>query len=177
MRGQTLHFEIRRNRPHAGASLVPKLRACSTRFRKAVAAGDARGMAKESDRALALMTSLFDLLRGEHDAERLHDSWMEQVSGFLAKDLAPAERLAMIRDAKLDRAHSHYAPMTLRDALNKIAHCDAARSTYRIDGRGAHYLVLSGPDQKPDKKGPWVAEILISTLCRNAAAAIGSLSA
>lgn len=174
MTGRTLHFEIRRNRPHAGAALVPRLRTASTLFKRAVAAGDAKGMARSSDSALRLMVSLADLLRGEQDAERLPKSSMTAVTGLIAKDLTINEREAMITAKRLDRSHVSCRPATLRGAFNKIVHCDAAHCTYRIDGRGAHYLVLSGPGQGP-YDGLWVAEILVATLCSNAAAAIEAL--
>lgn len=154
---------------------MPKLKACSARFRKAVAAGDRAVMERESDLALSLMTSIIDLLRNEQDAKRLDSYLMNTPSGLLIKNATSAERLTMIQSARLDRSHSHCNELSLREALNKIAHCDAAHSTYRIDGRGAHYIILSGPDQN-EKKGPWVAEILISKLCRNANAAMKGLS-
>lgn len=41
-------------------------------------------------------------------------------------------------------SHANCGPLNLREALNKLGHYSGDLSTYRVDGRGAHYLVLGG---------------------------------
>lgn len=77
----------------------------------------------------------------------------------------------MIRAARIDKAHARCRPLALREALNKIAHYRSGVATFRFDRRGAHYLVLGG-----SRNGRhWIAEILVTQLCRNAAAAAAAI--
>ena len=61
--------------------------------------------------------------------------------------------------------------LTFRNALNKIAHLDAAASTFRIDGRD-HFLLLSG-QARDRKSGIFIAELDVRAL---ATTSLGALS-
>ena len=114
------------------------------------------------------MTQLFEILRGEQDLGYLSPVLMQVPTGFLAERLSIEDQQKMMLQRKVDRSMS--AKMDLRDALNKIAHWKD--TSFRIDGRGAHYLILSGAHN--GKK--WIAEVSVSRLCRNARAAIAAIS-
>ncbi|MCA8504684.1 hypothetical protein LGN13_23590 [Burkholderia multivorans] len=114
------------------------------------------------------MTQLFEILRGEQDNRNLADAPMKVGTGFLATNISNDDQRAMIALKKVDRSRS--IELSLREALNKIAHYKY--QTFRIDGRGAHYVVLGG-----ELHGKlWVAEFLVSKLCKNATAAIQAIT-
>jgi D-lactate dehydrogenase (cytochrome) len=101
----------------------------------------------------------------------LADSYMRVPTGFLIEGATAAEQTAMIGAARIDKAHARCGPLALREALNKIAHYRSGVATFRVDRRGAHYLVLGG-----SRNGRhWIAEILVTQLCRNAAAAAAAI--
>jgi hypothetical protein len=168
------HFEVI-PRARRARHLVPTIRRCSRRFKKSHAVSDEVAMSAASEEAWAAMTALFDVLRNEHDHGHLPGAFMQTVTAMLVRDVTSIERMKMISERKLDRKHPNIKSISLRDILNKIAHYDANFATYRLDGRRAHYLILSGPDQNLNK-GPWVAEVLVSRLCRNAHAAVKAIT-
>ena len=160
------HFEIiprgKRAKRHLDA-----IRRSSKIFKQGLVAGDVAGMQRASARAWDALAAMFEILRGEQDDGYLADSYMQVPTGFLVEGVTAAEQTAMINAARIDKAHGRCGPLTLREALNKIAHYRSGVATFRVDRRGAHYLVLGG-----SRSGRhWVAEILVTKLCRNAATA------
>lgn len=155
----------RRNR---AKGLVPAIRRSSKRFKTAVAEGDDKKQKAASKAAWTAMTQLFEILRGEQDTGNLADAPMNVDTGFLAKSISSAERATMLSLKKIERTRS--TALGLRDALNKIAHYEQV--DFRVDGRNAHYLLLAGTYHGKH----WVAEILVSKLCKNAAAAIQAIT-
>ncbi|MNO58917.1 hypothetical protein D3C76_494920 [compost metagenome] len=114
------------------------------------------------------MVKLFEILRGEQDLGNLASEPMEAGTGYLVICDSIDEQLAMMEQKKIDRTRS--TTISLRNALNKIAHWK--NTTFRVDGRGAHYILLSG-NQFQTK---WVAEIHIAKLCKNCATAIAAIT-
>ena len=166
------HFQVIPRRLRA-RDLVPTIRDCSMRFKAQVATNDFSKMSITSERAWNAMVKLFEILRNEQDHGNLDRSFMDQPTAYLTKNVTEAEQQAMILEKeKLDKTHPSCTTISLREALNKIAHYDTALASYRIDGRAAHYLVLGG------KLGNnlWVVEILVSRLCKNSATAIKAIT-
>ncbi len=128
-------------------------------------------MAATSALAWEALIHLFEGLRNEEDHGHLNRADMHKVTGVITDDVSAAEKQTMIAAKKIDRSHQSCKPMELRVALNKIAHHNIADTTFRVDGRGAHYLVLGGTFYNKH----WVAEVLVSELHRNAAAAARAL--
>lgn len=164
------HFEIiprgRRAKRHLAV-----IRRSSKAFKQSLAVGDAAGMQRASIRAWDALAATFEILRGEQDDGHLADDHMQVATGLLIEGATAAEQASMISAARIDRAHKRCVMLTLREALNKIAHYRAGVATFRVDGRGAHYLVLGG-----SRSGRhWVAEILVTKLCRNAAIAADAI--
>ncbi|QKY07502.1 hypothetical protein [Janthinobacterium lividum] len=114
------------------------------------------------------MAKLFEILRGEQDDGYLDAAWMNIDTALIAELNSAADQQKMLSLKKIDRAQSK--KLSLRNTLNKIAHYKTA--TFRVDGRNAHYLLLAGDY----KNKHWVAEILVSRLCRNAAMAIQAIT-
>ncbi len=50
----------------------------------------------------------------------------------------------MIVARKIDMSDLRCGQLTVREALNKFAHYRSADATFRVDRRGAHYLMLGG---------------------------------
>lgn len=146
---------------------IRSIRRRSTQFKQAVQAGDAAKMETLSSGAWDALTSLFETLRNERDHGYLDDANLSDPVGLLIEPATSREQAAMAAAHKLDRAHANSKPLSLREALNKLGHYNGTLSAYRIDGRGAHYLLLGG------RRGGrnWVAEILVSRLCDRAAVA------
>jgi hypothetical protein len=163
-------FEVLPRRTRA-KDLVPLIRQCSKRFKKDAAAGDIHAMQSTSHKAWNALTQLFEILRNEQDQGRLAPHFMHQPTAHIVNGVSSSDVAAMISARKIDKSHVGYGPLNLRNTLNKIAHHDTSLATYRIDGRGAHYLVLGGAQGNT----LWVAEILVSRLCKNAAAAVGAI--
>lgn len=166
----TAHFQIipkgRRARP-----AIVIVRSASRRFKKQYAEGDAAAMGVTSATAWDALTTIFETLRNAEDDGSLAGLFMQRTTGIIIDGLSQAEQMAVFTTAKVDRSHVTLKDLNLRDALNKIAHYNSGTSTFRIDGRGAHYLVLCG------KRGNslWAAEILVSKLCKNAASAANAI--
>ena len=154
------HFIVIR-RKHRAEGVVATVRQCSRLFKRALDAGDRKAMQEHSTEAWDALNKLFEILRNEQDHNNLAASFMTKLAGKIADQVSSQEQESMIASAKLDTKHPSYRDLTLRDALNKIAHFDTATANYRVDGRGAHYLVLAGKYLNKF----WVAEILISRLC------------
>jgi hypothetical protein len=121
-----------------------------------------------SQQAWDAMTQLFEILRGEQDTGHLAAAPMNADTAFIANGISIIEQQQMLSLKKIDRTRS--TNLSLRNTLNKIAHYD--RATFRVDKRNAHYLLLAGIYQNKH----WVAEILVSKLCRNAAIAIQAIT-
>ncbi|GGZ00081.1 hypothetical protein GCM10011614_13870 [Novosphingobium colocasiae] len=129
-------------------------------------------MEATSQRAWDALTNLFEVLRNEQDHGYLADVHMAVPVGQLVRSATSQEHSDMIAARRLDRNHPACGPLSLRDALNKVAHYDGSKSTYRIDGRGAHYLVLGGRLGNAN----WIAEFLVSKLCAAGARATRAIT-
>ncbi len=147
------------------------IRNASKRFKVQLAGGDIAGMQETSRRAWNALTIVFEVLRNEQDHGNLDRSYMAEPTGFIVSDVTIADQQEMITKKKLDRSHPRFSSLDLRQALNKIAHHRTDVSTFRVDRRGAHYIVLGGVHQNKH----WIVEILISRLCKNAAVAARTL--
>ena len=143
-----------------------KLRHWSKLFRMALADGDERCTEQISDSAWKALLTLFEGLRNERDHGYLDRSDLQQPVGWIIAPASSTEQLRAHSERKLDRGHSAWSPLPLEDALNKLAHYDEDLSTYRVDGRNAHYLVLCGKRRGGGGTQNWIAEILVSKLCR-----------
>lgn len=155
----------RRNR---AKGLVPRIRRCSKRFKDALVAGDKQRQESAASDAWDLLTKLFEILRGEQDDGHLAPALMKVDTALIATGISSDEQKRMLALKRIDRSRS--TSLSLRDTLNKIAHYKEA--TFRVDRRGAHYILLGGIF----KKEHWIAEILVSKLCKNAAAAIQGIT-
>ncbi|WP_406239901.1 hypothetical protein ACF3NX_12950 (plasmid) [Acetobacter orientalis] len=147
--------------------MIRAVRDASRRFKSAEAAHDIVKMEAASEKAWNSLTIIFETLRNEEDQGRLDSIHMAKPTGYIVNGINIEDQQAMIVERKLDRSHSTLGVMSLRDALNKIAHHDTSQITYRIDRRGAHYLILGGAFRGKI----WLAEILVSKLVKHAAAA------
>lgn len=114
------------------------------------------------------MTQLFEILRGEQDAGHLAAAPMNADTAFIVNGISITDQQQMMSLKKID--HSRSTALSLRNTLNKIAHYEKA--TFRVDKRNAHYLLLAGVY----KNNHWIAEILVSKLCKNAATAIQAIT-
>jgi hypothetical protein len=74
--------------------------------------------------------------------------------------IEPAEAPQVANAIRLKRVTDHKMPLTLREALNKIAHLDPGRSTYRVD-QADHVLILIGENKGKE----WVAELSLPMFC------------
>ncbi|HVI98301.1 MAG TPA: hypothetical protein VM657_04475 [Sphingomonas sp.] len=160
------HFEII-PRARRAREAIRAIRRRSKLFKKAIADGDARTIETVSSRAWDDLTKLFETLRNERDHGYLDDVELSCAVGLLIEPATQQEQALIAAKSKIDRSHANCGPLNLREALNKLGHYNGDLSTYRVDGRGAHYLVLGG------RRGNryWVAEILVSRLCKGAASA------
>jgi hypothetical protein len=143
------------------------IRRRSKLFKVAVAEGDGAKMEAISTAAWDALTNLFETLRNECDHRYLDPVHLQNQVGFLIQPATPLDQSEMAAAFKLDRSHMNCRALSLHHALNKLGHYDSAISTYRIDGRGAHYLLLGGRQKQEN----WVAEILVSRLCKEASSA------
>lgn len=164
------HFKILPFTQTANGKTVQRLRKCSMRFKKALADGDAAAQNIVSRDAWSTMHDLTLLIRKAEDDGAALSSVMPIDTGWIAENLLPADRTSMMLHEKVSRRHPKTKRCALRKCLNKLAHAEA--STFRVDGRGAHYLVLTGPDQSASK-GPWVCEFNVNTLAAHCAKVIG----
>ncbi|MCF5245328.1 hypothetical protein GIW33_27970 [Pseudomonas syringae] len=144
------------------------MRRHSRRFKIALAEANIEKQNKESIAAWETMVQLFEILRGEEDSANLASELMQAPTGYLVLCISTEDQHAMMEQKKIDRARS--TVIGLREALNKIAHWKG--TNFRVDGRGAHYILLSGTQR--EKK--WVAEIHIPKLCKNCSAAIAGIT-
>lgn len=160
-------------RAHRATDLVPRIRALSKAFKIALLAGDQGEAERISEQAWNLLGNLFEILRNEEDQGRLDGSYMHLDTGHIVNGLSAEESREMILARRIDRRHSRCANLSLRNCLNKVAHFDSIAATYRIDGRGAHYLVLGGKFHGQN----WVAEILVSKLCDRSQRAVQAIRA
>lgn len=147
------------------------LRYYSKEFRRHVADGNSIMMSEMSNQAWGVIQALAFAIRGAQDAGRLSLTVCPNT-GSVVKDATIADATAMIANAKVDKKHPNFGSLALRDCFNKLIHAEHA--TYRIDGRGSHFQITSGPDQNP-RKGPWVAEIRIARFADDCEATIKML--
>ncbi|WP_149533797.1 hypothetical protein [Tardiphaga sp. P9-11] len=117
------------------------------------------------------MTQLFEILRNEQDQGRLAQQYMQISTSSVVSGPTPVEQAAMIASCRIERSHRGYGSLDLRDTLNKIAHHDTGLVSFRVDNRGAHYLILGGSF----RGSRWISEILVAKLCKNAAAAVKAI--
>jgi hypothetical protein len=120
-----------------------------------------RTLADTSTRGVEVLRVLSLSVRAEQDAS-LTDRNTDAVGAlnpkasavdmgaFIARYRPPHDRLA------------GFEPLTLREALNKIAHLNPARSGFFASNE-AHDLILTGPVQNKDT---WIAVISLPDLCR-----------
>ena len=165
-----IHFEVV-PRGQRAQDLVPTIRRCSISFKAAHDSQDRGGMETSSREAGNAISLLFETLRGAQDDNKLADSYMSEDTGYVINNLDLQDQLNMISRRRLDRNHTNIATIGLRDALNKFAHYDEGLVAFRIDSRGAHYIILGGRHGR----SRWVSEILVSKLCKNAAAAVKAI--
>ena len=81
------------------------------------------------------LVGLFDNLRNGHDHGQISNAAMQAVTSVIVTDLSNDERDQMLAARKLNPKHLNKEKLSLRETLNKIAHCERVRSTYRVDGR------------------------------------------
>lgn len=143
---------------------IRTIRRRSRLFKKAAADCDTARMDAISTSAWDALTVLFETLRNEHDHRYLDPAYLANRVGFLIQPATLQDQASMAAARKINRSHANCRPLILHQALNKLGHYDGAISTYRIDGRGAHYLLLGGRQNREH----WIAEILVSRLCREA---------
>lgn len=143
---------------------IRSVRRRSKQFKKAIADDEADRIDKVSSAAWDALTILFETLRNERDHGYLDDADLSSAVGLLIQPATQIEQAAMSAARKLDRHHANCGPLSLKEALNKLGHYNGDLSTYRLDGRGAHYLVLCGRQNNRH----WVAEILVARLCKEA---------
>ncbi len=167
---QTFHFEVI-PRSRRAREAIRDIRLRSKLFKRAAAVGDSARMEAVSGGAWDALTKLFETLRNEHDHRYLDAVHLQSQVGLLIQHLTSQEQVSMSASKRIDRLHPSCRPLTLHQALNKLGHYDGATSTYRVDGRGAHYIVLGGRQHQQN----WIAEILISRLCKEAASAANAI--
>ncbi len=170
-RGDTSYFIVIPRRRRA-KGIVPTLRTSSSIFIKCLRNGDANGMERSSKAAWESLTKLFEILRNEEDQGFLPSALMKISTAFMVDKIDAEEMKIFIKRKKINRHHVRYNAINLRQTLNKIAHHDPDLSTFRVDGRGSHYLLLGGCFQNHY----WMAEILVSRLCKHAAKAIRGIN-
>jgi hypothetical protein len=165
-----MHFQIieRSRRAQKAISLI---RRRSKQFKQAVAANDGARMEKVSEDAWNSLTNLFETLRNQRDHGYLDSSDLADAVGLLIEPVTQQEQANMAEACKINRLHTSCRPLSLAEALNKLGHYNADLSTYRIDGRGAHFLVLGGCRRSRN----WVAEVLVSRLCSKATIAVKAI--
>ena len=169
-----INFEVIARKDRA-QDLVPTIREASKEFRRHEKQGDLEKMRAVSEGAWRALSQLFDVLRNEQDQGRLDRSFMRATTGLIAGRLNADEQARFIAAKRVPASYPGVTTLNLRDVLNKTAHFDTVTATYRVDGRGAHYMVLGGPEQ--DRRyGYWVADILVSKLCNHAEAAVRALA-
>jgi hypothetical protein len=126
--------------------IAEELNSISERFRDAEAgrlslhAADNREvMIETSQRGIELLRTLALAVRSEQDYGRgLRD---DEIVGEQLRDTDEAVRL--VRELRGIPESYGACGMTLRDALNKIAHANPALASYNVDG-ARHDLILSG---------------------------------
>ena len=111
-------------------------------------------MTETSVRGVEILRILSLSVRSEQDYG-LTDGRKLDV-GILVSDPDAIEITEAIRDRRVTVPNK---PLTLRDGLNKIAHADPTRSTYRLDPTD-HVLVLIS-----DRGERWIVELSIPKLC------------
>ena len=136
-----------------------ELRQISERFRAA-----AQGKFGQNSNAVMQETSVSGVeilrilslsIRTEQDHGRI-DGRTFRVGDLLTK-ATPIQIDDAIRSRQASNADDI---LTLREALNKIAHANPNRSTYRIDDDD-HVLILTGKNKDEN----WIAELSIPKLC------------
>ena len=146
---------------------INAIRVRSSQFKKALRQNDEQRQDQAAEAAWSSMTQLFECLRNERDYKYLDASELQRPVGLIVERVEQNALSAMVARTRLDRHHPDCKPLTQNDALNKLAHYDESNTTYRIDGRGAHFLLLVG-----SRHGhKWIAEFLVSRLCQSAAEA------
>ncbi|MEK6279168.1 MAG: hypothetical protein AABN95_02335 [Acidobacteriota bacterium] len=118
-----------------------------------------RVMLDTSKRGVEVLRILALSIRSDQDFG-LTNNDSTPVGAFRSK-ATQAEVLGAIHDYRPPYSQqSGYAPLGLRQALNKIAHADPTRSGFFADNN-THDLILSGANQG----GTWIAAISLIDLC------------
>lgn len=119
-----------------------------------------RVMLETSERGVEVLRILALSIRADQDCGLTNDD--PTTVGAWRSSVTDAEATAMIRDYGPPAIKQvGFEPLTLRQALNKIAHANPSRSGFYADGE-THDLILSGMNLG---RG-WIAVISIIDLCR-----------
>lgn len=154
-----------------GQHLVDSAQASSKSFVRYHKNANHDGMVAQSNQGWSTLLELFVFLRNEEDAGRIPSTRMQAATAKIIKKTTAGVVNQAVNGKKLPKGIGK-SDASLREALNKIAHKNMLMSTFRVARTGAHYLILSGPEQNP-LNGFWVIEIHMSTLfkrCREAMA-------
>ena len=151
------------------ASTVTRLLLLSSAFRCSFQEGDYQIAELASGEAQGLLNILSLTIRREFDAKRGRSGAETAVVGRVIEKAEPTAAHKMCQNRTFPA--EGFEPLTFRNALNKIAHLDAAASTFRIEGRD-HFLLLSG-EARNNKSGVFIAELDVRAL---AEISLGALS-
>jgi hypothetical protein len=133
--------------------------ACTNRFGWDQAKRD-RILSETSTRGVEVLRILALSIRAEQDAG-LTETDSSRVGGLRA-NAAEAEALDTVNNYQPPwNQLRRFAPLKLRQALNKIAHTDPTRSGFFAD-ENTHDLILTGRYQG----ATWIAVISLIDLCR-----------
>jgi hypothetical protein len=122
--------------------------------------GQAAEMAELSTRGVEILRILALAVRSDQDYE-LTARVRTQV-GAVREGATLEQATTTIREYRPPfRALRGYSPLSVRQALNKIAHADPRTAGYFADAR-AHDLILSGTDEGKQR---WIAVVSIPELC------------
>ena len=136
-----------------------ELGSISIEFRAAHRTGQLQIMIDTSERGVEVLRILALSIRSDEDYG--HTQIGTTQVGILRSRVTALEVRDTIRDYRPPyKALAGYAPLTLRLALNKIAHADPAQSGFFADEQ-THDLILSGTD----KGSTWLAIISVIDLC------------
>lgn len=146
-------------RSHAYAA---ELETLSSAFREAAAQHDAVTMRSTSARAVEVLRNIALCVRTDQDYG-LAPKRADRVGAAVEVEaIAEADGLIARYQPPYSEWHGARA-LSLRDALNRVAHVDPRRSSYRI-AKGLHEILLCGVG--PGGKTAWVAAISVIDICQ-----------
>lgn len=164
----TFNFEVLPFTRTANGKIVQRLRDQSIRFKRAWLDGDVDLQNTVSRRAWETMHDLLMVIRKAQDNGVTAKGYSLVDTGWLAEALTQVEQQSMMAGKKIDRRHQNARKCSLRECVNKLAHLE--NSTFRVNGRGSHYVVLTGQNQSKTKL--WVCEFNINTFATHCAKVI-----